>query len=300
MLVKGVSVVSFQRPARDNQTGQDAVRDLHLLSHLLVSAWFDGPPWPKRQTSTMGNRACPRACNSGGHYYNYVGKRMSKYFLSYILASEIKICRFDNINRRHHESNSVVTGSTECCASDDNCGIITTPCFQCSTHWGRAMDICVSKLPIIGSDNGLSPGRRQAIIWINTGLLLIGPLRRILSDIFIKILTFSFKKMGFKVSSAKLRPFCLGLNVLKLFSGNDSIAANWNWYIHDKYWRGNTVLLVPYGHNAIMTQWWRLHYVKTTSATSFWRSEDVIIALCARWVGSNHSLLYRWVSARKT
>ena len=29
---------------------------------------------------------------------------------------------------------------------------------------------------IIGSDNGLSPGRRQAIIWTNTGLLSIGTL----------------------------------------------------------------------------------------------------------------------------
>ena len=33
------------------------------------------------------------------------------------------------------------------------------------THWGRVTHICVSKLNIIGSDNGLSPGRRQAIIW---------------------------------------------------------------------------------------------------------------------------------------
>ena len=32
------------------------------------------------------------------------------------------------------------------------------------THCGRATHICVSKLTIIGSDNGLSPGRRQAII----------------------------------------------------------------------------------------------------------------------------------------
>ena len=32
------------------------------------------------------------------------------------------------------------------------------------THWGRATHICVSKLTIIASDNGLSPGRRQAII----------------------------------------------------------------------------------------------------------------------------------------
>ena len=32
------------------------------------------------------------------------------------------------------------------------------------THWGRVTHICVSELTIIGSDNGLSPGRHQAII----------------------------------------------------------------------------------------------------------------------------------------
>ena len=35
------------------------------------------------------------------------------------------------------------------------------------THWGRVTHICVSELTIIGSDNGLSPGRRKAIIWTN-------------------------------------------------------------------------------------------------------------------------------------
>ena len=44
------------------------------------------------------------------------------------------------------------------------------------THWGQVVQICVCKLTIIGSDNGLSPGWRQAIIWPNTGMLLIGPL----------------------------------------------------------------------------------------------------------------------------
>ena len=82
------------------------------------------------------------------------------------------------------------------------------------THWGRVTHICVSKLTIIGSDNGLSPDRRQAIIWTNAGLLLIGPLGTNFSEILIEVLTFSFKKMRFKVSSAKRRPFCLGLNVL--------------------------------------------------------------------------------------
>ena len=32
------------------------------------------------------------------------------------------------------------------------------------THWGQVTHICISKLTNIGPDNGLSPGRRQAII----------------------------------------------------------------------------------------------------------------------------------------
>ena len=44
------------------------------------------------------------------------------------------------------------------------------------THWRRTMHICVGKVNTIGSDNGLSPGRRQAIIWIIARTLLIGPL----------------------------------------------------------------------------------------------------------------------------
>ena len=61
--------------------------------------------------------------------------------------------------------------------------------------------ICVSKLTIIASDNGLSPSRRQAIIWTNAGILLIEPLGSNISEILIKILIFSSKKMRFKVSS---------------------------------------------------------------------------------------------------
>ena len=64
------------------------------------------------------------------------------------------------------------------------------------THWGRVTHIYVSKITIIGSDNGLSPGRRQAIIWTNAGILLIG------------------KKIHLQMSSVKCLPFCLGLNVL--------------------------------------------------------------------------------------
>ena len=71
------------------------------------------------------------------------------------------------------------------------------------THWGRVTYIYVDKLTIIGSDNGLSPGRRQAIIWTSAGIFLIRPLGRNFSEILIGIQTFSFKKMYLKMSSAR-------------------------------------------------------------------------------------------------
>ena len=94
------------------------------------------------------------------------------------------------------------------------------------THWGRMTHICVSNLTIIGSDNGLSPGRRQAIIWTNVGILLIGPLGTNFSEILIAIHKFSFKKMHLKKSSGKLRPFCLGLNVLTNNKGRTEEVGN--------------------------------------------------------------------------
>ena len=99
------------------------------------------------------------------------------------------------------------------------------------TLWGRVRHISVSKLTIIGSDNGLSPDRHQAIIWTNAWLLLIGPLGTNFSEILIEILIFSFTKMRFKVSSAKRRPFCLGLSVLRverclIHSGRTQLRAH--------------------------------------------------------------------------
>ena len=89
------------------------------------------------------------------------------------------------------------------------------------THWGQVTYICISDLTSIGSDNGLSPGQRQAIIRTNAGILLIRPLGANFSEILIAILIFSFKKMCLKVSSKKRRPFCLGLNELTHWSMGD-------------------------------------------------------------------------------
>ena len=84
------------------------------------------------------------------------------------------------------------------------------------THRGRVTHICVGKLTIIGWHNGLSPERRQAIIWTNAGIVLIGPLGTNFSEILIEIQIFSLKKIRLKMSSAKCCSFRLGHSVLKI------------------------------------------------------------------------------------
>ena len=109
------------------------------------------------------------------------------------------------------------------------------------THWGWVMHIFVNKLTIIGSDNGLSPGRHQAIIWTNAGILLTGPLEINFSEILTDIHT--FLKMHLKKWSVKCPPFCLGLNVLReitfwLISCTDTYGASLSLlsWSHTGYW----------------------------------------------------------------
>ena len=145
---------------------------------------------------------------------------------------------------------------------------------------------CVGKLTIIGSDNGLAPGRRQTIIWTNDEILLIGPLGTNFSEILIGIQTFLFKKMHMKMSSAKWRPFCLGLNVLtylnhlckdqyqwhrNLSVAMDTLRLHWNgwhlqqvtfWYTFS--WKKLIVFRLKFhsylslrGHSTIILHWFR-------------------------------------------
>ena len=82
------------------------------------------------------------------------------------------------------------------------------------THWGRVTHICVSKLTTIGSDNGVSPGQRQAIILSNAGILLNWTVGTNFSEIFSEIDTFSFKQMRlknvvWKMAAILSRPQCV-------------------------------------------------------------------------------------------
>ena len=114
------------------------------------------------------------------------------------------------------------------------------------THWGRVTHLCVGKLNSIGSDNGSLPGRRQAIIWTNAGILSIGPSGTNFNEIFIEIYTFSFKKMHLKMSSGKWWPFCLGLNVLRVDILNISWEIPLRWMPQDD--RSTLVQVIAWCH----------------------------------------------------
>ena len=135
--------------------------------------------------------------------------------------------------------------------------------FNSLTHWGRVTHICVGNLTIIGSDNGLSPGRRQAITWTNVGILLIGPLGTNFSEMLIEIHTFSFKKIHLKMSSGKWQPFCLGLNVLTLLGMRPEYSGEKGPILYQCGWWPGSLRRHGTNHHGIVispnirTTWWR-------------------------------------------
>ena len=82
------------------------------------------------------------------------------------------------------------------------------------THWGRVTHICVGNLTIIGSDNGLSPDRCQAIILTNAGISLIGPIetnfqRNCNRNSYIFIPENAFENVVWKMAAILARPKCV-------------------------------------------------------------------------------------------
>ena len=81
--------------------------------------------------------------------------------------------------------------------------------------------VCIKDLTIIGSDNDLSPGQCQAIIWTNAGILLIRPLGTNFSEILFEIWNFSYKKNEFEnvvceMASILSQPQCVNLITSRL------------------------------------------------------------------------------------
>ena len=126
--------------------------------------------------------------------------------------------------------------------------------FQCNfffklSHWGRMTHICVNKVTIISSDNnkvtiissdnGLSPERRQAIVWTNAEILLIGTLGIIFSEIVHGNSNILCKKCTWKCrlrNGVHFASMCLrGLSVL-WHTGHRG-QASFLWYIRLSYTR---------------------------------------------------------------
>ena len=86
------------------------------------------------------------------------------------------------------------------------------------THWGRVTHICVSKLFIIGWDNGLSVAWTAPSHYLKQCWNIVNwTLRNKLQWKFNRNSNISSKKMHLKMASAKLLSFCLRLNVLNLY-----------------------------------------------------------------------------------
>ena len=152
--------------------------------------------------------------------------------------------------------------------------------------------ICVSKLTIIGSDNGLSPGQHQAIIWTNAGILLIGPLGTNFNENFnhnsyIFILENPFETFVWKMAAISSRPQCV-----KWCSHQSQESSEWlqietlvvlcnEYYISSELW-DTTVL---HKALAINSTYYQNHSVQPgayfTKDFSHHNSNSMEISLCS-------------------
>ena len=90
---------------------------------------------------------------------------------------------------------------------------------------GRVKHKCVDNVTIIGSDNGLLLGRRQAIIWANAWIVLIGHLWTNFSGIFNRNPYIFIQENAFEKIVCQMTAISLGLTVL-----TDSNIEAW-WHI---------------------------------------------------------------------
>ena len=126
-------------------------------------------------------------------------------------------------------------------------------CWCSLTHWGRVTHICVGRLAIIGSDNGLSPEWRQAIMWTNAGILLFVPLGTNFgekfnrnSNIFIEENTFENVVCEMFISSRpRCKPFSAGpvcIQTLPLSSLCQQVTQHLTISRHAVNWKISNVL----------------------------------------------------------
>ena len=89
------------------------------------------------------------------------------------------------------------------CGDGENVPGIPGACAPANLRIWQEAHVSVNGVSI-GSDNSLSPVRCQAITWTKTVVLSIGLIGTNFNEIRIVILSFSFKKIHLKMSSAKM------------------------------------------------------------------------------------------------
>ena len=135
------------------------------------------------------------------------------------------------------------------------------------THWGRVTHICISNLTIIGSDNSLLPGRCQAIIWTNAGILLIGnKLQWNLNwNSSILIQENAFESVIWKMAAILSRPQCV-----KLYH----MTSVWNVVFIDS--RIKFQVLVSNSADAKYTESF-VHFGSSSFVTVMWKKADYLL-----------------------
>ena len=159
--------------------------------------------------------------------------------------------------------------------------------------------ICLNKLTSTGSDNGLSPGRRQATIWTNDGKILTRPLgtnfSEILNEIHFFIQESAFESVICKIAPILSRPQCLNSLAAPFINKRSVKLTPGAWfnikmtsYQYRKSHCGDKTILRPsYLHNGIS-------YTGKTTSLYWIRAQDQEVdkrIYQRKTVACNHSFM---------
>ena len=134
------------------------------------------------------------------------------------------------------------------------------------TKWNSIHIITHWCLVIIGSCNGLVPFQHQTITWIIADLS-IEPLGTNFNEFWIKLHTFSSRKMHLKMSSAKCRPFYSGfiaLNIQEYLIGCVQLGRKYGWQNRQVVGVFTKILFAPrpvsFTEMEMLSFWWKFHH----------------------------------------
>ena len=145
--------------------------------------------------------------------------------------------------------------------------------------------ICISNLTIIGWDNGLSPGRHQAIIWTNAGVFLIGPWESNFSEHFdrnsyIFIQETAFENVVCKMAVILPQPQCHRLLTFATKEDNN--------------------IFIRVTHCQYQGCWWSGDTNSQGISSHYWCSLNQIFPLCIRRVKVNFLISFLVTTALPT